>query len=56
MMGSTACANVVLLSDVIVEGDESFFLGLRNSDQFLVVDSDRDEATVTITDQTSTSV
>ena len=53
MMGTTECADIVLASDNIVEGDESFFLEFQNNDRFLVVDSDRDLATVVITDLTS---
>ena len=54
MVGDTACVDIALESDNRVEGDESFFLELESTSQFLVVDPNTQRATITITDETST--
>ena len=42
-----------LLTDNIVEGDEDFFLRLSSADPLLTIDTNRQQATVTINDLTS---
>ena len=52
IIGDTACFDVSLLTDTVVEGQEFFFLSLTSSDGLVTINSGQSRATVNINDLT----
>ena len=53
IIGNTACFDVSLLTDSVVEGQEFFFLSLTSSDGLVTISSGQSSATVNIVDISS---